>query len=872
MKNLKQYLPYLIAIIIFFVLASVYFAPHYSGYGLRQYDIQHAIGMSKEASDYKNIDNAEPLWTNSCFGGMPAYQVLMTNNSNLIPKLEGWIFLKFLGAAIGFLLIAMISFYILLLCFEVDPWTSIIGAIAFGFSTVNFLYLGSGHITKVHAIALLPGIIGSMIYGYRKNVRVGSVLLCLFVCLHISANHIQQTYNFLFLAAAIIIVELYISFKERILPAFLKKSLILLAAAIIGLLPAMSGLLLTYEHGKYTTRGKSELTISADNNKESTSSEGLESWYIKQYSLGYGEVWSIAVPNIKGGASGYLSNNQDKIKNVSPEYKEFVSNQNSYWGEQFGSGGPFYFGATIFLLFILGMVFIKDRIKWAFLAASILAVILSWKYSSILDFFIEHFPLFNKFRDTKMMLILVQISLPFIGVLFLKELFLQKIDKKKLNYTLLATIGIFILFYIMPSVWFNFFSYDENQDFNKQLSAYSTNINAIQQIEQAKSEIQNVRIAIFQSDVLRSIFFMFLIGVLVLLYNRDKISKKWLLISVGLLVLIDLWNVDKRILNNNKVSGVYKNWVKNDEGRNPYRATVADMQILSRELKNDSMLAFKINQELNNFESTSTEVEKEQKAFSLLNRNTDYRVLLLPDPFSDASISYFHKSIGGYHGAKLKIFQELIEFRLIKELQSLINAINSKNNTLLYNALRQTPSLNMLNTRYIVTNPDAAPIINPFANGSVWFVKNIQFVENLDNEILSLDSINPTNTAVIENKYSSQIQNNFKYDSASSITLKTYKPNHLTYQTNAINPQIAVFSEIYYKDGWNVYIDGIKDSYFRANYVLRGMYVPSGNHTIEFKFEPTIYNLSKNISFAGSALIVLFVLGMLGLEFRRKIT
>lgn len=868
MKNLKAFLPHIIAVIIFLILASVYFAPTFSGYDLTSHDAQTSVGMGKEAVDFTKRENKETLWTNSMFSGMPTYQIYVKNNSNLLYNLVSKIFIGGLGYPIALLFIAMISFYVLLICFEVKPWLGIIGAIAFAFTSINLLYIGNGHVTKVHAIAYLPGIVGSMILAYRKNLKTGAALTALFVCLHVSANHLQQTYYFLFLAFFIVLFEFYRSYKEKILAQFTKVSAILLVAAIIGVLPTMSNLIMTYTYGENTTRGKTELTIKAEDNIDK--SQGLDKDYIKQYSMGYGEVWSVAVPSIKGGAAGYIGNDPKRLENVSPEYKEYVANFNTYWGEQASSGGAFYFGAIIFLLFVLGMVFIKDKLKWAFFAASILAIILSWKYSAILDMFIESFPMFNKFRDTKMMLILAQLSFPLLGILFLKEIFKNGIDKKKLNYTMLGTIGVFVLFYLLPSTFFSFFSYEEVGFFNKQLAAVSNNPGAAQQYEQLRSEIEGVRIAIFKADVLRSIFFMLAAGALIFFFVRKKIAEKYFIIALGMLVLVDIWTVDKRYLNNEKQNGRYKHYVKSEVKKVPYPVSAADQYILQNELQKNPELTTKIEKEAAEANINATS-EKLMLSFVVLNANTNYRVLTIQNPFADVSVSYYHKSIGGYHGAKLKRYQDLIDFRIQNELEVFYGALKSQNPDSIEKTLqRKIPVLNMLNTRYMIVNPEAAPLTNPYALGNAWFVNEVRMVANQDEEILSLNSINPRTTAVIEKTFENTIPSDLSNDTSATIELTSYKPDHLVYKSNTQKTQVAIFSEIYYSDGWKAYIDGKEVPYFRANYALRGLQIPEGNHTIEFKFEPKTFEISKNISYAGSALLFLFVGGMFFWGTRKK--
>ena len=870
---LKKSIPHFTAILVFIVISGIYFSPQLKGYLLRQSDVEQYIGMSKEIYDYRAKYDEEPLWTNSAFGGMPAYQI-STKNSNLINSLKNYI-LKIMPRPIGYMFFLMIGFYILLLCFNVNPWLAIIGSIAFGLSSINILYLGTGHNAKVHAISFIPPIAGSIIYAYRKNFLTGSAMLSFFTCLHLSANHVQMTYYMLYLIIAIVIVEFYSYMKNNLLPKFFKISMVLLLAGVLGVLPTISNLIVTYEYGKHTIRGKSELTISADNKTSNNRNDALDSDYIKQYSLGFGEIWSLAIPNIKGGSSGMLGNNKEFINKVHPDYRSTIAQYSSYWGDQYSSGGAFYFGASIFLLFVLGIFFVKDKIKWALLAVSLLAIILSWKYSHILDMFIKYVPLFNKFRDTKMMLILVQLSFPLLGFLFLNNFIKNGVDKKRFLYVSLGISSLFLLFYMIPATWFDFLSKMEIQHFNNQLSNYNNNPNVLMQIEEFKKELIDIRIDIFKKDCLRSLFFILATATIIYLVIIRKLRERTFLLILSILVLVDLWSVDKRYLNNEKKGSQYKLWVDSQKYKNPFKATVADNEILKYEMESSPMLVERINEEVSKLKnvkklkSAEFQIEQEKIIFRELNFSTNYRVFSILNPFISSRTSYFHKSLGGYHGAKLKKYNELIDFHISREYAEIYSILRSnptreKIQELLKNNI---PVLNMLNTKYIIYQLSAPPIINPYHYGNSWFVDNITYVVNADEEILSLKSINST-TAILNEKYKNQIPESIKYDSTSTIQMESYKPNHLTYKTSAQNDQLAVFSEIFYEDGWNAYLDGNKKDYFKANYLLRAMNVPAGNHIIEFKFEPESYYTGRKLSFAGSGLIIIFILGILFQAYR----
>jgi hypothetical protein len=878
---LNRTLPHVVAILVFIIVSVIYFSPQLNGYSINQSDVVQNLGMKKEIEDFRDKYKSETLWTNSAFGGMPAYQISVRyDKDNWIKHIEYLFFKDLVKRPISYMLFLMAGFYLLLWCFNVNPWIAIIGGLAFGLASFNILYLATGHNAKVLAISYIPPLVGSIIYAYRKNFLVGSALLSVFTCLHLSANHVQMSYYLIYFLIAVILIEFYIHLRDNLLPKFFKTSAVLLLAGVLGILPAISNLIVTNEYGKYTTRGKSELTISSEN-IEKSSNDALDSEYIKRYSLGPGEVWSLVIPNVKGGSNGYIGQNKDIMKKIPPDYRKTISQQSSYWGEQYGSGGAFYYGATVFVLFVLGIFFIKDKIKWAILSVSVLAIILSLKYSSIVDFFIEHVPLYNKFRDTKMMLVLVQVSLPLLGILFVNKLINDGIDRKRFLYVSIGLGGIFFLFYVAPGFWFDFLSRNETQQINAQLANYRNDPGTMRQIEDWKNELINARILIFKKDSLRSLFFVLATALVIYLFLVSKLKERTFLILLGVLVLIDLWGVDKRYLNNKKKGARYFQWVDSYKYRNPFQATVADMEILNYEMEAAPSLKQKIDNEVNKLQkerklkTEEFKTEKEKVMFRELNFSTNYRTLSLLNPFNESRTSYYHKSIGGYHGAKLKKYQELIEFQISGEINDIVNVLNSESvNESIEELLKNNiPVLNMLNTKYIIYNLSAPPLVNPYSYGNAWFVSNIKFVKNADEEILSLGNINK-NTAIFNEKYKNKIAADLKYDSSATIQLNSYKPNHLIYETSAGHDQLAVFSEIFFEDGWNAYIDGEKSDYIKANYILRSMNIPEGKHTVEFKFEPESYYLGRKLSHAGSVLIIIFVLGVILYEFRagKKLT
>ncbi len=871
----KNVLPHIIAILIFIGISSAFFYPQMLGYQLHQSDNTNYLGMSKEIRDAREIYQIDPLWTNAMFGGMPAYQISM-RNPNVINTVKNYI-LKLIPRPIGYMFFLMAGFYIMLLCFRVDFKIAIIGAIAFGLSSYNILYLVGGHNTKIHAISFIPPIIGSIYYGYRRNYFTGSALLAIFVCLHISANHLQMTYYLLYMISGIALVEFVIALKEKVMPAFMKASLFLLLGGMLGLLPPVTNIMVTKEYSNYTTRGESELTLKKSTSGSSLADNALDKDYIKQYSFGHGEIWSLVIPNVKGGAMGVLGQEKEYLKDVSPSLRESISRYPKYWGEQYATGGAFYFGASIFLLFIFGAFFVKDKIKWAFLGVSLLAILLSWKFSIVTDFFIDHIPLYNKFRDTKMMLILVQISFSLLAILFINHLFLNQINNKKLIKISAGVAGILLIFYLFPRLFFDFFNRNEYSYFEDLKQNYSGNPGALLQIGDMQQAIENIRVSIFKEDLLRSFLFIGITVLLIYLYLKKRLKSLQFILVLGIIIIIDLWGVDRRYLRNEKKGNKYTEWVKPYNYLNPHQPAQADITILGIEIDQQKELNTKIEKALNHrLKSTSklsAELENERNniRFAELNFNSNYRVLSLPDPFNESRTSYYHKSIGGYHGAKLRRYQELIEFWLGAEIKSIIEKLNQQpsGQEMELFLKKQIPVLNMLNTKYIIFNPQAAPLINHHAYGNAWFADNLIMADNADQEMFALDGLNKK-TAIIQKKYSHLLPNNVIPDTTSVITMLEYKPDHLTYQSETKHDRLAVFSEIFYDAGWNAYIDGNPVEYYGVNYVLRGLTIPAGEHKIEFKFEPQTYYMGRNISAAGSILILLYVLIVLFINKKSK--
>jgi len=801
--NFNDAKPHILVLLLFVAISFIYFSPVLEGKMLDQHDIKTYKGMSKEIKDFRDNTGNEALWTNSMFSGMPAYQISVKYKKNLIQYVDKVLTLN-LPRPVNLLFLYLVGFYILLLTLKIDYRIAFIGAIAFAFSSYFFIIIQAGHMSKAHAIAYFPMVVASVLYTYRGRVLLGGALTALTVALEIYTNHFQITYYLVLVLLIIALFQLYKDIKKNNLPDFFKRSTILILAAILAAGTSFTRLKTTSDYGKESTRGKSELTSNIDNK-----TKGLDKDYATQWSYGIAESMTLLIPNFYGGSSSSSVLSLDdsktidflkkfknkKLANSLAQYKS-----SSYWGDQPIVSGPTYAGAIVVFLFILGLLFIKSELRIWLLLATIMSLMLAWgkNFMPLTDFFLDYFPAYNKFRAVSMILIIAEFTIPLLGFIALDKFLSSSIDvkekRKPLKSAFYITGGITLIFALFPSVFLDFLS---EKDLNPIASGIVTPDGFLDALALDRSSL-------LSSDAWRSFIFIGLTFGLLMLYLKRTIKAQYVILLIGVLVVCDMWNIDKRYLNED-------NFVRKSKIKIPYKPTQADNFILSDKDPN----------------------------FRVFNTSVS--------TFNDASTSYFHKSIGGYHGAKLKRYQELIEFHISKGNMDV---------------------LNMLNTKYFISR-DGKPQLNSSALGNAWFVNNINLVKNADDEIAALKEFDPINTAVIDTRFSNYIidsLNNF----SSIIKLDTYKPNYLKYSSESLNDGIAIFSEIYYKNGWNAYIDGVKTDYFRANYVLRALKIPSGKHTIEFKFEPSVYSTGENISLASSLILFILLFLVSYKEFYRK--
>lgn len=770
--------PHIIIIVLFALISFAYFSPIIEGKRIDGHDVKTWIGMSKEISDFRDSSGNEALWTNSMFSGMPAYQISVKYSSNLVRYIDKVISLGFPRPA-NLLFLYLLGFYLLLLSLKVDYRVAAVGAIAYAFSSYFFIIIQAGHMTKAHAIAYLPMVVASVIYTYRGKLLLGGTLTALTVALELYSNHLQITYYLIFILIFIGLYQLFQDYKSQNLPSFFKRSAVLILAALLATGTCFTRLKTTMDYGKDSTRGKSELTSNIENK-----TKGLDKDYATQWSYGIAETMTLLIPNFHGGASqGELSTNSETYNALkrSPNAKKIIKSLPLYWGDQPIVSGPTYAGAIVIFLFLLSLFLLKGRFKYWILSLTVLSIFLAWgkNFMPLTELFLDFFPGYNKFRAVSMILIVAEFTLPLLAFLALNNFIFSDADKlskqKSLKNAFFITSSITLLFALVPNIFFDFVGFNDSM-----LASNGWPVEAL----------QSDRASMLSNDAWRSFFFILLAFLSLFFFLKHKVSSNNVILIFAVLLLFDMWTINKRYLNDS-------HFIRSSKVKIPYKASQADNFILSDNDPN----------------------------FRVFNQSVS--------TFNDASTSYFHKSIGGYHGAKLKRYQELIDSHI------------SKGNMQV---------LNMLNTKYFILQ-NGKVNRNPNVLGNAWFIKDTKIVENADDEILALNNFDASSIAIIDKRFKSLIKE-FSSDSLSSIKLDEYQPNYLKYSSSSKENQIAVFSEVYYDKGWNSYIDGELVSHFRANYILRAMNIPKGNHTIEFRFEPEIFKIGERISLASSILLI----------------
>jgi hypothetical protein len=821
MKTLKNCLPDILAVVLFVILSVAYFFPaDFEGRILFQHDASAGVGAGREAQMYHEQTGKTTRWTNALFSGMPNYQMSPSYTSDTIINKATNVYHLWLPAYVWYLFAYLLGFYILLRAFDFKQYLAVLGSIIWAFSSYFLIIIAAGHIWKVMALAYLPPMIGGLVLAYRGKYLWGFVVTTIFTAFEIRANHVQMTYYYLFIILFMVIGWLVAAIREHWLPRFWKATGCVAVAALLGICMNISNLYHTWQYQKESMRSKSELV---KKNVANQTSSGLDRDYITQWSYGIDETWTLLVPDVKGGASVPMSQNAKAMEKADPQYMQAYQSLGQYWGEQPGTSGPVYVGAFVLMLFILGLFIVKGPMKWALLAATILSILLSWgrNFMGFTNFFLDYIPMYAKFRTVASILVIAEFTIPLLAVLALKKIVddpeILRTKQKAVWLSFGLTGGLALLFYLAPTLFFpNYISTAEMQQFN-QIAQQGTD--AAQFINGLKGNLTAVREYIFTADALRSFIIVAIGMALMMLYRYKKLSAKYLVGCVALLCLIDMWQVDKRYLNDAM-------FVDKSVRDTPQRMTATDRQILR-------------------------------------DKSLDYRVLnLASNTFNENETSYYHKSIGGYHAAKLRRYQEMIDAYISPEMQKMMPAIaRGMGDMTKVNGDSIFPVLNMLNAKYFILplqNGQTVPLQNPYVNGNAWYVDKLDYVDNANEEIDKIGKINLKHEAVADKKFEAELGKAVPQGTTSLVTLKSYEPNHLVYEANSDKGGVIVFSEIYYPE-WTATVDGTPVELGRANYILRALQVKPGKHEIVLDFHPASIRTTETIAYCSYGVLILLV-------------
>ncbi len=834
MVNCKSFLtrfwPDALVVVLFAIISFAYFFPaDTEGRILFRHDSSAGRGLGQETSEYYEKTGEKSRWTGSAFCGMPTYQSApsyesSTTLNNVMNAYHLW-----LPENVWYVFAYLLGFYILLRAFDFRWYLASLGAVIWAFSSYFFIIIAAGHIWKVMALAYLPPMIAGVLLAYKGKYLQGLVVTGIFSAFEVNANHVQMTYYYLFIIAFLIIGFLVDAIRQKKYMHFVKATAVCAIGAVLGIGANISNLYHTWEYQKESMRGKSELVKA---NTDNQTSSGLERDYITQWSYGLSETWTLLVPNTKGGASVSLYANEIAQEKANPMYVEIYQQLGQYWGTQPGTSGPVYVGAFVLLLFILGLFIVKGSIKWALLAATILSILLSWgrNFMPFTDFFIDYVPMYAKFRTVASILVIAEFTIPFLAMLALKK-FIE--DPKcvkckrfpKLNFLYLSlglTGGIALLFALMPTLFFDEFVSPSEMRALQQFPA--------DQLNPLLANLRDIRVAIFQSDCWRSVFIILIGFAALFVYKMKKLSAPMMVAIITVLCLVDMWQVNKRYLNDDM-------FVSNTIRTAPQEMTETDKQILE-------------------------------------DKDLDYRVLnFASNTFNENETSYFHKSIGGYHAAKLRRYQELVERYISPEMHKAMGAVvEAQGDMQKVNGDSVYPILNMLNAKYFIMplqGGATTPVMNPHAMGAAWMVNDVKYVDNANEEIDAIGKVNLHNVAVADKKFESVLGKSVAQDSTSSVKITSYAPNELRYDVSSKNGGVVVFSEVYYP-GWTATVDGQPVEVGRVNYVLRAINIKGGNHKVVLEFRPKTISTTEAIAYSSLVALVIAIAVSLFLTYRKK--
>ncbi|MFD1467373.1 hypothetical protein ACFQ48_03975 [Hymenobacter caeli] len=850
----QRALPHLLAVLFFVVLACVYFAPIvFEGKSLAQHDIAQFQGGAQEVRNWVVTHNGhEPLWTNSMFSGMPTYLISVHFPGDLTLYLQKALTLG-LPSAVSNLFLALLCGYVLGVALGLPPLVAVAGAVALGFSSYNLAILLAGHNTKSVALACAPLVLGGLLVTFRRDKWLGAALFAVGLTLNLRANHPQITYYVGLLVVIYGIVELVAAARAGRLPAYGQRVALLAVGGLLAVGVSFGRLYTTYEYSKFSNRAPSELKAlpAAPGEAPAASAAQQDEDYAFAYSYGVGETMTLLVPNFYGGSSsmalGPDSNTARELGTLGAD-PQAAAQMPTYWGDQSYVAGPVYVGVVVCFLFVLGLFVVDRRTRYWLLAGTLVSFVLAWgkNFESVNSLIFHYLPGYRSFRAVSMGLVMAQLAMPLLAALALARILrpravampvgplgapvapvhpaLAKAARaaagapaalpgspetqarlRQLLYAGAVTAGVLVL------AWLASFSFSFAAPVDAELTKQGFTPQLLGALRADRAEL-------LRNDVWRGLLFVGLALGTLYFYLKGKIGLAPAAALVALLVLVDLWSVDKRYVGE-------KNFQPETIAQS-FQPSAADQAILQ-------------------------------------DKDLSYRVLNIQNPFNEAQTSYFHKSIGGYHGAKLRRYQDLIEREISPEMQALFSPSGGD--------FTRTPALNMLNTRYYLTGNEKQPVIrNPGALGNAWFVRQVQPVATPDAEMAALTTLNPGRTAVVDNVKFPAVRAATYADTTATIALTSYAPDALAYRYSAAQPGTVVFSEVYYADGWNAYLDGQPAPYFRADFVLRAMQVPAGAHKIDFKFEPKEYATGNAVSLAASIGVLLVLLGAGAYVARRK--
>ena len=824
MTALKKYLPDVLVVIIFAVISFAYFFPaDLDGRILYRHDSSAGRGAGQETAEYHERTGKVSRWSNATFSGMPTYQTAPSYQSVSVLNQAVKAYHLWLPENVWYVFAYLLGFYILLRAFDFRQSLAALGSIVWAFSSYFFIIIAAGHIWKVMALAYLPPMIAGIVLAYRGKYLWGFIVTAIFAAFEVDANHVQMTYYYLFIILFMIIAYLVDAIRKKRMAQFVKATAVCAAGALIGILMNISNLYHTWQYAQESMRGKSELVKKDAANQTSS---GLDRDYITQWSYGVDETWTLLVPNAKGGASVPLAANTEAMKKADPNFMQIYQQLGQYWGDQPGTSGPVYVGAFVLMLFILGLFIVKGPIKWALLAATILSILLSWghNFMPFTNFFLDYIPMYSKFRTVASILVIAEFTIPLLAMMALKKIVDEPdLLTKKAKFVYISfglTGGIALLFALMPTLFFSDFISSQELEAFKSIPA--------EYLSPLESNLRSIRESIFTADCWRS-FWIIVIGTLLLfLYKFKKLKAEYMVGAIAILCLIDMWQVNKRYLNDEM-------FVEKSVREQAQPITQTDRQILQ-------------------------------------DKSLDYRVLnLASNTFNENETSYYHKSIGGYHAAKLRRYQELIDAYISPEMQKMMPAIAKAGGDMTkVDGDSLFPVLNMLNAKYFIVPLQAnqtVAIENPYVYGNAWFVDKVTYVKNANEELGALGKLNLRHEAVADARFQSQLGESKNQDSTSIVKLTAYEPNQLTYDVRSATGGIVVFSEIFYPE-WTATVDGKPVEIGRVDYVLRALNVDKGHHKVVLTFDPKSVKQTETVAYLSYGVLLLVVL--FAVYFKRK--